>query len=98
MQYTALNTIGFVDVPKTQTAAASAITSMLFQLNAGFGIALGALAVRASAALGGRASATIADFHAAFVFVALVALAGIVQCLRLPRDAGAEVSGHASAR
>jgi hypothetical protein len=96
MQFTALNTIGFADVPRPQMSGATTLFSMLQQMNAGMGIAFGALALRLAGLLrgmpGGRAGA--ADFRLAFALVALLALLALVDVLRLPHDAGAQVSGQ----
>ena len=41
LQFTALNTLSFADVPKAQMSGASALSSTLFQLTMGIGVALG---------------------------------------------------------
>jgi len=49
MQFTALNTIGFADVPQARMRDASTLFSVLQQMNAGMGIAVGALALSIAA-------------------------------------------------
>jgi MFS family permease len=96
LQFTALNTLSFADVPKPQMSAASALSSTLFQLTMGVGVALGAIALRLSQAIHGHAAHAITanDFQVAFLIVAVVGLLGVADLFTLHRDAGAEVSGH----
>ncbi len=96
LQFTAVNTLSFADVPKPQMSGASTLSSTLTQMTMGMGVALGAMAMRLSAWLHGHAaqSVTPADFSLAFVLVALVGLVAIVDVFGLERDAGAHVSGH----
>ena len=96
LQFTALNTLSFADVPKPQMSGASALSSTLFQLTMGIGVALGAIALRLAEALHGHdaRAVTPADFQIAFVIVAMVGLIGVADLFSLHRDAGAEVSGQ----
>ena len=47
-----------------------------------------------SRTLNGEAAVSLADFHMAFFIFALVTLGATLMAARLPRDAGAELSGH----
>jgi len=94
MQFSALTALGFADIPQERMSSANALSSMVFQLTAGFGIAVGAMSLRGSATFAGRADIGLSDFHNAFALMGLVALAGMLDCLGLKRDAGAEVSGR----
>lgn len=93
MQYTALNTLGFADVPTAQMRDATTLFSVLQQMNAGMGIAVGALALAAAQWLHGSAPAQAGagDFRLAFWLLAGLALLALLDSLRLPRDAGARV-------
>jgi MFS family permease len=96
LQFTAVNTLSFADVPKPQMSGASTLSSTLTQMTMGMGVALGAIALRLAAWLHGHdaQSLTPADFSVAFLLVAAVGLAAIVDVFGLARDAGAQVSGH----
>jgi hypothetical protein len=96
LQFTALNTLSFADVPKTQMSGASALSSTLFQMTMGIGVAVGAIALRFGEWLHGHDAHSIGpeDFSVAFLIVALVGLLGVVDLFGLARDAGALVSGH----
>jgi EmrB/QacA subfamily drug resistance transporter len=99
LQFTAVNTLSFADVPKPQMSGASTLSSTLTQMTMGMGVALGAIAMRLAAWMHGHAaqSVTPADFSVAFLLVAAVGLVAIVDVFGLERDAGAHVSGHGRA-
>jgi EmrB/QacA subfamily drug resistance transporter len=95
MQFTALNTIAFSDVPQPQMSGANTLFSTAFQLALGMGVAVGALAVRFSEWLipqVGLAQWPAAPYRLAFIMVALVALLGLIDCLGLKADAGDNIS------
>ena len=97
MQFTALNTIAFSDVPQPQMSGANTLFSAAFQLAMGMGVALGAVAIRFSEwllAKLGYAGIAAAPYRLAFVMVGLVALAGLVDCVRLTAGAGSNISGY----
>jgi MFS family permease len=98
MQFTAINTLAFADVPQAQMSSANSLGSVVQQFTMGLGIAAGALALRAGGLLRADAGATltVADFHIAFFLAALLGLLALYDVLRLPADAGAVVSGHAT--
>ncbi len=96
LQFTALNTLAFADIPKSQMSGANTLASMVQQLNAGLGIAGGALALRLALLFGLRSGEGLVsdDFRVAFVVVGGVACLGVLHCLKLSPTAAAEVSGH----
>lgn len=96
LQFTALNTLSFADVPKPELSGATSLSSAIQQLGVGIGVAVGAMSLQLARWLLGHSSdaMTAGDFRLAFLFVAAVGLLGIVDVFGLPRDAGAEVSGH----
>ncbi|WP_206998091.1 DHA2 family efflux MFS transporter permease subunit [Trinickia mobilis] len=96
LQFTALNTLSFADVPKLQMSGASTLASTLNQMAMGMGVAFGAIALRTATWLHGHSAqpSTPDDFALAFLLVAALGLAGIFDVFGLDRDAGAHVSGH----
>ncbi|HEX7908665.1 MAG TPA: DHA2 family efflux MFS transporter permease subunit [Paraburkholderia sp.] len=96
LQFTALNTLSFADVPKSQLSAATSLSSTIQQLGVGVGVAIGAMSLQLARWMLGHSSGamTAADFQLAFLFIAAIGLLGIVDVVGLPRDAGALVSGH----
>jgi hypothetical protein len=71
---------------------------MAQQFNVGIGIAFGALALKLAALLHGHIGDSLQadDFRLAFALVALLTLLALIDTLRLPRDAGSQVSGQQS--
>jgi Na+/melibiose symporter-like transporter len=96
MQFTSLSTIVYVDVPKPQMSSATSFSSMIVQMSMGMGVAVGAIALRLASYVHGNTSAIpkLADFHLAFVFVAILTALAVIDCFTLEPDAGAAVSGH----
>lgn len=94
MQFTCLNTLAFADVDDRQRGSAATLSSMMMQVSMVAGVALGALLLNLSQGLHGHANPTLADFQFTFVIVGLLGVAAALSFARLPRDAGAEVSGH----
>lgn len=95
MQFTALNTLAFADMPKEDLSAASSLFSTMSQLALGMGIALGAIAIRLgdwAVPLLGLREAPGAAYRLAFLFVALVSLLGMLDLLGLKRDAGSALN------
>lgn len=98
LQFTALNTLAFADVPKPLMSAANILFSVAFQLAIGLGVALGAVALRASGhLLGDGAVPSLATFHGAFGIVGVLTVVTALAGLRMAGDAGASVSGRAAA-
>ncbi len=96
MQFTALNTLTFAELPASSTGPANTLFNMAFQLAIGMGIAFGAILLRVLGTVLPHGAAPVMPFHVAFVLIGLTALAGLVDFLRLDRDAGASVSGQTS--
>ena len=94
MQFTALATLAFADIEAHQRGSSSTLSSMMQQVSAGLGVALGAILLNLSQSARHANHLALADFKVAFTAVGLAALAGSALFLRLRPGAGAEVSGH----
>ncbi|MGF6174577.1 MFS transporter [Ensifer sp. 4252] len=94
MQFTALNTLGFADINSSQRSSASTLSSMLQQVAMLMGVAVAAAVLNLSQALRGGEAAALSDFRWAFLVVATIGIVSSLRFLGLPREAGAEVSGH----
>lgn len=95
IQFTGISTLAFADIPPPQMSYANTLFSTATQLAAGLGISLGAIGIR----IGDKVSEWLAlgavpgiGFRLAFVAIAIVCLIGMVDTLRLTRDAGSAVS------
>lgn len=97
MQFTALNTLAFAELPPGATGAANTLFNMAFQLAVGLGIALGAIMLRVTNAVAAAGAAHEPDwpFHVAFLVIGALALTSWWDYTRLALDAGAAVSGQA---
>jgi EmrB/QacA subfamily drug resistance transporter len=96
MQFTTFSTLVFADVRPEQRSSASTLFNMSQQVSIGLGVAAAAIVLETSRTLHGEAAVTLADFHTAFLIFAFVTLGATLLAARLPRDAGAELSGHRS--
>lgn len=91
--FTGTNAIAYADVDDDQASQATAIVAVCQQLSVAFGVAVAGGILEVSTRLHGGGLG-MSDFLIAFMVVGgCSALAGIVY-LRLPADAGTNVSGH----
>lgn len=93
MQFTALNTLAYSEIPASKMGGANTFSNMIQQLAMGLGIAIGALALRIAEWFHPYRAGMIPleNFQIAFVVIGVVALLSIVDTLTLNRDAGDEV-------
>ncbi|HUK60274.1 MAG TPA: MFS transporter [Stellaceae bacterium] len=96
LQFTALNSLAFVDIPSGQMSAATSFSSMVQQLTNGMGIALAAIAVHLTHVARASAEAPLSatDFRIAFVVFGVFSLFSIASFRKLEPAAGAAVTGH----
>ncbi|MFT8243073.1 MFS transporter [Roseomonas sp. BN140053] len=96
LQFTALNTLAFADVPEPWMPGANTLFSIAFQFGLGFGVAVGAVSLRLSGLATGHWDGTpgLEDFHVAFAALAILTVAAALDGLRLAREAGHVVSGR----
>src|SRR5258708_8001770 len=91
IQYLALNTISFADVPSAMLSRSTGVSGVVQQVARGFGVAIGAALL---ALVAGSQPVTTWDFRIVFLLIALLPLASVWGFLRLSATDGAEVSGH----
>ncbi|MFO3906299.1 MFS transporter [Enterobacter hormaechei] len=95
IQFTAISTLAFADVPSPQMSYANTLFSTATQLAVGLGITLGAIGIRIGelcSEMLGMAALPGISFRLAFVAIALICLLGMFDTLRLVKDAGSAVS------
>lgn len=95
IQFTAISTLAFADVPSPQMSYANTLFSTATQLAVGLGITLGAIGIRIGelcSEMRGIEALPGIGFRLAFVAIALVCLLGMFDTLRLVKDAGSAVS------
>ena len=98
LQFTSYNTIAYADVPPDQMSSATSFYATFQQLSLSLGITVAAGVLGALTALHGHAQPTLMDFSTGFVVVALIGLTASPAGLRLPADAGDELSGRHTKR
>ena len=94
-QFMTSNTLAYADVEPARLSRATSLGGLLQQLTVSFGVALGAAALRVLGAA--HAMPGLAQFHAAFLVLALLPLLAIPVFARLHPEDGAVVSGHRAA-
>jgi MFS family permease len=94
MQFTALNTLAFAEVPEGWMSGANTVFNMVQQLFMAMGIALGAVALRIAALLSPGAvggAIPLGHFRTAFIIIGAISLFGALDVLGLDAAAGNNV-------
>lgn len=94
LQFTAVNTMGYADLPDMRMSSATSLSSTAQQLSVSFGVGLGALILHLTLAVRGATVLAAGDFWPAFVVVGLISMVSALVFLPLPADAGSSVSGR----
>src|SRR6266566_1921400 len=94
LQFTSINTIAYAEIEPSKMSRATAMVSAAQQLALSTGVAVGALVVELMLRLKHSPAITINDFPPAFLFVGLLSASAAFIFMRLPPDAGAELSGR----
>lgn len=89
MQFSAITTLAFADVPQPQMTAANTLYSTVQQMSIGMGIAIGAVFLRFSNMINGTTDHySVADFRLAFIFVGILGVLSLYGYTKLTPDAG----------
>jgi MFS family permease len=91
--FTGINAMVFSDIEDADSSQATAINSVAQQMSLATGVAIGGAILDIAAATHGG-TVELSDFHIAFCIVAIISACAAFTFFRLPRNAGAEVSGH----
>ena len=94
--WTATNAFVFADVEDKDAGQANVISQVGIQLSLAFGVALGGGALELFR-LNHGGEPSLLDFHFAFYVIAAVGIVSTMVFSRLPRNAGANLSGHGGA-
>ena len=97
LQFTSLNTLAYADIDPRHMSRATTLSSVGQQLSLSFGVGLGALLLHATLAYHGREELGASDFSPAYFAIAAISLTSLSYFARLPRGAGAEISGKREA-
>jgi hypothetical protein len=94
LQFTSITTIAYADVDTRELSRATSLMAVSQQLSISAGVAVGALVVESTLRWKGATAISAGDFWPAFLVVAAISASSVLLFARLPRDAGAEMSGH----
>jgi MFS family permease len=92
MQFTALNTLAFSDVPPEHLSGANSLSSIVQQMTLGMGVAFGGALLRVGELIngdpGGNSSISVNAFHLTFLAIGLISFTGLFDVFQLKPDAG----------
>jgi EmrB/QacA subfamily drug resistance transporter len=95
LEFTSINSIAYADIETKAMSRATSFSSVAQQLSLSAGVAVGALVLEFERMGRPDASVVASDFPLAFVLVAAIAASSALIFARLPKDAGATLSGPA---
>jgi EmrB/QacA subfamily drug resistance transporter len=94
-QFTAVQSLGYAEIPSEVMSRATSFSSMMQQLMQSFGVGLVALVVHLSTVLNGHEDIiTAADVSLGFFAIGLLSALSLVVFYRMPATAGSELTGH----
>ena len=96
MQFTALNTICYAEVPEKDVSQATSLFATMQQLALGMGVTVGALFLQASNFLQHHPRIVTADFWPAFLAVGVFSAISAFSAFSLSPEDGAEMAGRAA--
>jgi len=95
LEFTSLNAIAYAEIDSAKMSAAVSFASVAQQLALSLGVAAGAGALQGFALFSpGLAVLALENFKWAFVAMAAVSLSAVAAFVRLPSDAGSELTRH----
>jgi EmrB/QacA subfamily drug resistance transporter len=95
LQYSSITALSFAEVDSPQMSSATSITSIVQPLSSSIGVSIGALVLElVMHSRSGGTNPTAVDFAPAFLAIGLIGIASVFFFNRLPRNAGAEMTGH----
>ncbi|WP_428351193.1 MFS transporter [Lichenifustis flavocetrariae] len=94
LEFTGINAIAYADIDNPTMSRATSFASVAQQLSLSSGVAVGAAVIEFSRVAHGDSVLRVQDFGAAFTVVGLISAVSALVFLRLPRDAGASLTGR----
>ena len=93
LQFTSINTIAYAEVEPHKMSRATTMVAAAQQLALSTGVAVGALVVEITLRLHHATAMGVTDFPPAFLIVGMLSASAALIFMRLPPDAGAELTG-----
>ena len=97
LQFTSLNAISYADVDRRGWRRRAAWRGCCSSSSLSLGVAIGGYSLEIFGALNGRPATELHNFYLAFLGVGLISASSAWLMWRLPRNAGAEMSGRTRA-
>jgi EmrB/QacA subfamily drug resistance transporter len=94
LQFTALNTIAYADIPQARMSSATSFYATFQQMLLSVGICVSSALLALSMAIAGHPGPHLSDFTVAFLGVTAISIFASPVCARLPRNAGSAMTGH----
>ncbi|MDE1901224.1 MAG: MFS transporter [Alphaproteobacteria bacterium] len=94
LEFTALNTLAFAEIPERLLSRANTFYNMMQQLTLSLGVAVGAMLLNLVLRWHGSHDLRADYFWPAYVVIAVLCLVPLAAFVPLPRNAGHQVSGH----
>ncbi|HEX7553670.1 MAG TPA: MFS transporter [Geothrix sp.] len=94
LQFTALNTVAYADIPQARMSAATSFYSTFQQLTLSLGICISSAVLTLTIFLFGHSGPQLSDFSIAFLVVTAISFTASPICARMPVDAGNAMSGY----
>jgi EmrB/QacA subfamily drug resistance transporter len=94
LQFTTINSLAYAEVDPVRAGRATSLVSVAQQLAMSAGVAVGAMAVELTLHIRGGTTFEATDFPPAFLAVAAISALSVFFFIRLPSDAGAEMSAR----
>ncbi|PXW25512.1 MFS transporter [Paraburkholderia caballeronis] len=92
LQFTALNSLAYADIPTRDIGRATSVASVIQQLSLGLGVTIAGIVLQISHTLQGHPTIVWSDFWPAFVVVGLFCVASVPVTMRLPAGTGDEIA------
>src|SRR5258708_52214 len=96
LQFTALHTVAYAEIPPPQLSQATTLASMAQQLAQSFGVGLGALILHLTVWWTGSEELSARHFALPFIGVGCASILSLPVFWKLPADAGEEIGGRRS--
>jgi Na+/melibiose symporter-like transporter len=93
LQFTALNTVAYADIPQARMSAATSFYSTFQQLTLSLGICISSAILALAIFVTGHRGPHLSDFSIAFLVVTAISFMASPVCARMPKDAGAAMIG-----
>jgi len=94
LQFTALNSIAYAEIPDQLMSRANTFYNMIQQLTLSLGVACGALLLNLTLSWHGESTLHADDFWPAYIGIGVMSLFSALSFLQLSPEAGQEMSGH----